>query len=857
MKQDTSHVLDRHPEEAQTSPPEHRMPLPGGDWTLWKWAGLRGPGFPAALVLQLAAPSCAAAADVLLQVESAAEQARIAALNIASNALALQQQPEVDATQRNNLQRIVRSLKKGNIPDSEANSELAAALAELRSTQARVAELRASFAADFPVAIEAITQAIHATARSDRFREAILWQNRQALHNTIEPLLRNSTRSRDAEQRRRELLVATYLQRYCVKNDTIGFFGPVGWAQFQPAGSMVELQPGPGLINARSVDFESWCIEALAQTLAQNPALKPWMAPRRLPFFHLEGTTLYAPGKAPIQLPAAQAALLAACNGTQTAHDIAQALMAHPAAPQEASAIYQALEQLQAMGLIAWTLEIPVEAHAAQRLRQQLERIGDANLRQETLGALNELEYAFQQVVAAAGNAEQLDAAMGTLDTTFTHLTGAQATRAAGQTYAGRTLVYEDCRRDIQARLGPELLTELGPALSLLLDGARWFTYQIANIYRHTFHELHAALVQRTGHNVIDATVFWQQAQPYLMDEQQRPFGKLLNEFQQHWAQIFNLPPDARQVNYTSAELRPQVQAAFAAPRAGWQRTRYHGPDVLIAAPNVEAIQRGEYQFVLGEIHIGANPLLTPYFRNQHRTPEELLGYFAYDLPAAHLVPVPAKDWPVVTTRTPLVIALPKDFLLAAFPDACGLPIDRTVPIGSLVIEQIAGELIVRTRDGRLRFEIIEAFAGLLQFLAFNYFRLLPTASHTPRITIDRLVIQREAWRFLPEAIPWINEKNEAERFLAARRWARSHGIPRWCFAKTPTEIKPFYIDFDSPIYLDLFARMVRRSQESDQADLAISLSEMLPDHNNLWLNDAEDQRYTSELRFVAFDLKE
>lgn len=233
------------------------------------------------------------------------------------------------------------------------------------------------------------------------------------------------------------------------------------------------------------------------------------------------------------------------------------------------------------------------------------------------------------------------------------------------------------------------------------------------------------------------------------------------------------------------------------------------------------------------------------------------MSYFARDLPESHLVPVPSKDWPVVTTRTPLVIALPKDYLLAAFPDACGIPQEQAVPIGELVIEEVDGELIVHTRDGRLRFEIIEAFAGLLQFLAFNYFRILPSASHMPRVTVDRMVIQREAWSFTPAEIAWVHEKNEGERFLAARRWAHASGIPRWCFGKTPVEIKPFYIDFDSPIYVDLFARMVRRTEEANQPDAHISVSEMLPDHEALWLTDAEGQRYSSELRFVAFDLAE
>jgi hypothetical protein len=36
--------------------------------------------------------------------------------------------------------------------------------------------------------------------------------------------------------RRREEVIASYWQRYCSKNDTIGFFGPLGWGGFSGNG---------------------------------------------------------------------------------------------------------------------------------------------------------------------------------------------------------------------------------------------------------------------------------------------------------------------------------------------------------------------------------------------------------------------------------------------------------------------------------------------------------------------------------------------------------------------------------------------------------------------------------------------
>jgi hypothetical protein len=123
------------------------------------------------------------------------------------------------------------------------------------------------------------------------------------------------------------------------------------------------------------------------------------------------------------------------------------------------------------------------------------------------------------------------------------------------------------------------------------------------------------------------------------------------------------------------------------------------------------------------------------------------------------------------------------------------------------------------------------------------------------RVTVDCLVIHREAWGLAPAEIPFAYQKTEADRFVAAWRWARAQGMPRYAFVKAPVEIKPFYVDFDSPIYVEIFAKTVRRTGEANLAEPLITVTEMLPEHRALWLQDAEGQRYTSEFRFAALDL--
>src|SRR5438067_1918215 len=63
-----------------SAPAPHLVRLPNTRWALWRWVGLRGAGFPAAQVLKLGAPECAAAADALIEAEAEAEEARAAAV---------------------------------------------------------------------------------------------------------------------------------------------------------------------------------------------------------------------------------------------------------------------------------------------------------------------------------------------------------------------------------------------------------------------------------------------------------------------------------------------------------------------------------------------------------------------------------------------------------------------------------------------------------------------------------------------------------------------------------------------------------------------------------------------------------
>ena len=105
-------------------------------------------------------------------------------------------------------------------------------------------------------------------ARDPLFREAVTWQNPAALANAVDKVAAGAP-TKPSRARQREEIVASYWQRYCAKNDTIGFFGPLTWGQVAADGPPLRMRSGP-LVRERAVHLESWGVQALATTLDES-----------------------------------------------------------------------------------------------------------------------------------------------------------------------------------------------------------------------------------------------------------------------------------------------------------------------------------------------------------------------------------------------------------------------------------------------------------------------------------------------------------------------------------------------------------------------------------------------------------
>jgi hypothetical protein len=311
-----------------------------------------------------------------------------------------------------------------------------------------------------------------------------------------------------------------------------------------------------------------------------------------------------------------------------------------------------------------------------------------------------------------------------------------------------------------------------------------------------------------------------------------------------------------RVVQWESRELRERVERAFPDLPGHYHPVRYYCPDLLVTGADAEAIGRGQAQYVLGEIHSGKSSLIHAALVAQHPDPSELVRATEWDLSPGCFKIAESRAEGKATTRTSELVLRPADYFLSTTLDAMAPSGFASHPFSNLLVTERDGRLMATTRDGSQSFEILEAFSDLLFSFVVHKAAWLPRARYLPRVMIDQLVIQRETWRVPADELEFAVEKDESLRFLGARGWAKKHGMPQTMFVKVPVEVKPFYVDLSSPVYVEILCKMVRRLKSSSLAEKEVTFCEMLPRMTDAWLPDASGAKYTSELRFAIVDLK-
>jgi hypothetical protein len=704
-----------------------------------------------------------------------------------------------------------------------------------------------AFREEFGEATVLLSTELQSIASQDDFLRAVTWQNHRLIDGTISSFLRWDpvTDKRHFRHRQREELIASYWQRYCVKNDTIGFFGPSGWGKLGDC-ARTRFAPGVRMLRSSEVFFEAWAIDRLAEVIEAVPGMPEWLMPRRLSFIKLDGNVLVEPPGRRVTLSPDCVGVLRLCDGTTRPSDIAIG------AGLDMPAVLEILQVLQSRRWISWKLELPVSPRPERDLRRFLDGVGEEKARRQALEWLDALEAARDQVRDST-NAGTLAAALTSLDELFERITAAASSRNEGRTSGGRTLVYHDSSRDIDIVLGHDLVAAARP-LTLLSRAARWYCWRLGDDARDALLEVYRRAVARHGQPV-DLSTIWLASLRALYGSIEASMRQIDAEFAKKWAAIFLVPADAREVAYRYDDLLPLVDEAFTAPGPGWAGARYFCPDVMVLATDLNALRNGDFTLVLGEAHMAINTMATNMFVTQHPHEADLLSCVDEDFPEPRLLTVlPKESPPRLTVRTHPTLIRDRDILVEAAHHTVAADRAGLVPGRDVEIVETEGRVLARLPGGEV-FDFLDVFAEMLTSMVVNRFRLFADRPHTPRVQIDQLVVSRESWRFNAAGLDFAAEKDEAARFVRTREWASALGIPRHVFVKSSLEEKPVYVDFTSPIYVNALARMVRRANTDERPpEETITVVEMLPAHDDLWLADHDGNKYTSEFRFTWVD---
>ncbi|MEO5720606.1 MAG: hypothetical protein ABIR71_03935 [Chthoniobacterales bacterium] len=649
--------------------------------------------------------------------------------------------------------------------------------------------------------------------------------------NSVRALAPRNARAREQD---RHLLL--YLQRVCAKNDTFSEFGPSAWGTVGGEASRVAFAPVRGVAR-REVFLERWAAHHLAAALNRDPETRPEVCPRLNPNGRVEGSFfLRLDHDETIPLSPAELDLLARCDGLTPAHALGDAA--------------NALENLARLGVILWETEVPaMQARAFDTLAAEIARWRESDTRTTWLSRARSIA-SLPGRFAATTDLPSRAALMREATDRLAEL-GERSEGSGRFLYAASNPIAEECVRDCGFEIGEGLTDDLAR------DAEPWF-----DLWRDTY----AFVASRVAAGLRG-----------LIESAPVQDGAIaLPAFLQHCA-TKNLPLTGPGIVVLAHLAFQEVKAAFremAGKRLDaeeWELTAddlafvrrdfayekfdaytYPSADLQLSAASFEAVGRGDYQWVVSELH---PPVALLHHALYWSCPDpaalsRALASAACHAPGVHYGFFAADFTSHTTVR--YMDALP-DLMTFVAPQRSS-PGWRTVAPGEVevFVEEGTGDVALRRRGSR---EYLGSFARNwvipLGFHPFHFGR----EPHMPRLRCGKVIVQRRSWTVQLEELKSGDFTGVSrDLVLAVEQLRAAKGWPRHIYTR-PTEqalrrsgaegrdkdTKPIFIDLESYLSLEIFHRWLVKAGE-------LEITEMRPDPDHLCWQEADGRR-TFELR--------
>jgi hypothetical protein len=698
-------------------------------------------------------------------------------------------------------------------------------------------------AADFAAADQAFEQLL--ARELDSAREALMEASRRflpgylvfaasGLRDLLGDLAAGPLPLRKKSLRARERHLLLYLQRICGKNDTLSQFGPHGWGRIDPEIAALRITPSSG-IASRETFLERWTAHGVAAAINTDPAATLELKPRLNPSGRLEAEQfIFTETGESIPLDSATRLLLARCDGATPAYSLGVDL--------------ETLEKLADQNLIRWEIEVPaLEAHPFDILFDDISCWRDGAARTHWLSELRPVAAAPELFasspeplarLAIIGEASQRLEALGARK---------EATRFL---YAATNPIGEECFRECGFSISGSLINEVAidaaPWIDLWRDNYAFVASRVAAGLRGLFEQ---APRQNGGVSLPAFLRHCAQMKMPLTGPGMVAFAHLA------FQEVRNAFRDRMQDRAEAAELVLSeedchlVRQNFTYEK--FDEFTYPSADLQLAGESPEAVGRGEYQWLLAELHPAAALLHHGFYwscpdkaalsaaleQTLRGQPSLHFGFFAADFTATTAVRLDA-----LANNTKFVAPQRSIGNWQSFP-----PADVEV-----FVDDRTGDVGVRRRGSH---EYLGSFArGWVIPLGFHPFSF-SLGRHTPRLLCGRVIVQRRSWTVALEELGSGDFTGISRGLvLAVERLREARQLPRYVYIR-PTEralrrsgaegrdkdTKPVFIDLESYLFLEIFHRWLTKGGE-------LEVTEMLPTPDQL-LWQEEDGRRTFELR--------